>query len=93
MNQSILFCCGIAINGYNHPLNVPPWPSRKAELAAGIEISYKLMAIKLGNSLTEKFNYCHYFQLICFDLLLGAGNTVIARTRENQSLSVPVMFC
>lgn len=36
-------------------------PSRKSELAAGIEILYKLMGGKLGNSLTRKLNHCHYF--------------------------------
>lgn len=30
-----------------------PGPGRKAEQAAGIEILYKLMGVKLGNSLTE----------------------------------------
>lgn len=66
-----------------------PGPSRKAELAAGIEILHKLMGEKLGNSLTEKCNYCHYFQLMRFDLCLGAGNTVMAvvePTGENHSI-------
>lgn len=72
-----------------------PGPSRKDELAAGTEMLYKLMGEKLGRSLTEKLNHCHYFQLICFDFCLGARNTVRAAIEEgeNHSLSVPVTFC
>lgn len=72
-----------------------PGPSRKAELAEGKEILYKLMGRKLGNSLTEKLNHCRYLQLICFDLCPGAGNTVTAviEQGENHSLSVPVTLC
>lgn len=82
-----------------HPNPPPPYmwhpcpcPSRKTEPAAGREILHKLMEGKLGNSLTEELNHCHYFQLIHFDLCLGAGSTAmaVAEQGENHSLSAPV---
>lgn len=76
--------------------NPPVCPGSDREaVAVEIEILYKLMGVKLGNGLTEKWNHCHHFQLICLDLCLGAGNTVMAviEQGENHSLSVPVTFC
>lgn len=56
-------------------------------MAAGIEILYKLMGEKLSRSPAEELNHCHYFQLICFDLCLGAAQYELPQTR-GKSLSI-----